>query len=336
MSELQDLSLFKYEVHVREASNLVSADFLGKSDPYCIVKMGGDVEQRTQIINQELNPKWNKSFVFWTHELQHFQFELRDWDQAGVHDFLGNADVSRSMLESMVEQHGAFKGVLDLQGVKSGKVDVEIILRVFPYEKVCKNLKHEEEKTTALTQELTGLNQKLSELDNRHSDLMRKHQQLQEAKEKEVKEVKVESVPAPESPGPQGAYREMYRYEVEIVRAWNITALGLNGLSDPFVQVYMESFGEALSKFTEVVPNTLSPYFRKKFVFASDIPEKFIFNVIDLGFLGIKRPLGQVEYDTKHMIEDQKSSDRQVLTLAIVPQGMMEINFSYFRMSTME
>ena len=37
--------------------------FAGKSDPYCEVSMGAQ-ENKTKIVNNTLNPKWNSSMQF--------------------------------------------------------------------------------------------------------------------------------------------------------------------------------------------------------------------------------------------------------------------------------
>eukprot|EP00058_Branchiostoma_floridae_P023452 XP_002608942.1 hypothetical protein BRAFLDRAFT_85483 [Branchiostoma floridae] len=47
------------EVVVQSAKNLINLERIGKSDPYCIVEYKGE-EQQTDVISNDLNPKWNK------------------------------------------------------------------------------------------------------------------------------------------------------------------------------------------------------------------------------------------------------------------------------------
>jgi Ca2+-dependent lipid-binding protein len=44
------------------ASNLKNADWLGQSDPYCKVIVDGREIGRTDVITNNLNPKWTAAF----------------------------------------------------------------------------------------------------------------------------------------------------------------------------------------------------------------------------------------------------------------------------------
>lgn len=49
------------KVTVVEAADLLASDPNGKSDPFCVVKLGENQEQRTDVIPASLNPRWNHS-----------------------------------------------------------------------------------------------------------------------------------------------------------------------------------------------------------------------------------------------------------------------------------
>lgn len=89
---------------VEEARKLRSADFNGKSDPYCIVKLVGkdgsviDIEEkRTDVITATLDPVWKKPFtlgrVVDLTTVKAIQFDLWDHDTFSRHDSLGSVRV---------------------------------------------------------------------------------------------------------------------------------------------------------------------------------------------------------------------------------------------------
>ncbi|XP_049846632.1 extended synaptotagmin-2-B isoform X1 [Schistocerca gregaria] len=118
-------------IHVVEAKNLMKKDMkmlgMGKSDPYCIVSIGGKTF-RTQTIDNTLNPKWD----FWceakitSQKAQMLSFELWDWDPGfpGIEndDFLGRATVELSQ----VTKKGKVGMWLTLEGAKRGMVHVRM------------------------------------------------------------------------------------------------------------------------------------------------------------------------------------------------------------------
>ena len=52
-------------MHIEAAKGLRNADVIGKSDPFCTVKMNGTKVGQTKVINNNLNPIWN-----WTMRLE--------------------------------------------------------------------------------------------------------------------------------------------------------------------------------------------------------------------------------------------------------------------------
>ena len=58
MRTLKD-SVGQLKVKVVEAADLQASDPNGKSDPFCVVRLGNTQEQKTAVIPATLNPKWN-------------------------------------------------------------------------------------------------------------------------------------------------------------------------------------------------------------------------------------------------------------------------------------
>ena len=51
-------------VRLNSASHLAARDFLGKSDPYCILSVGPS-SYRSAICRQTLDPTWNEEFILY-------------------------------------------------------------------------------------------------------------------------------------------------------------------------------------------------------------------------------------------------------------------------------
>ncbi|KAJ8554926.1 hypothetical protein ON010_g9558 [Phytophthora cinnamomi] len=92
------------DVTVEEARKLKAADFNGKSDPYCVVKLVGkdgqliDIEEKkTDVKTSTLEPEWRKHFqigrVVDLNTVKAVQFDLWDHDTFKRHDSLGSVQV---------------------------------------------------------------------------------------------------------------------------------------------------------------------------------------------------------------------------------------------------
>jgi len=112
-----DLTKSYAVINIREAQGLRAADSNGKSDPFCVVKIGGHKAYTTQTINKTLEPKWleklyvgslkkgnclpvTKEFL---RDLD-IQFFLWDSDFASKNEFLGMASLKGSEVVAGVDK----------------------------------------------------------------------------------------------------------------------------------------------------------------------------------------------------------------------------------------
>jgi Ca2+-dependent lipid-binding protein len=112
--------------------NLAAADANGLSDPFCEISSTFSKQKfRSQVINKNLNPKWNETYEFYTTSTKGFLFfKLYDKDFIGK-DFLGDVAIKTNDLNDGKPQEGWYKLSNE---PKSKKGDVgEVLLRVhFP------------------------------------------------------------------------------------------------------------------------------------------------------------------------------------------------------------
>jgi Ca2+-dependent lipid-binding protein len=96
-------SLASHSIMVRliNAEDLVSADVNGFSDPYCIVSSDGCEQQKTEIINKNLNPIWNQCFLVDFYEK--FNIQVFDSDAIGSDESLGNVTLTLDDLFDVFE-----------------------------------------------------------------------------------------------------------------------------------------------------------------------------------------------------------------------------------------
>lgn len=89
------------------AKNLINADVLSKSDPYCLVQMKEPWQEkyfeigRTEIIKDNLNPEWVKKFLinYNFETIQKLRFAVWDQDSNGD-DFLGEYETTLANIVS--------------------------------------------------------------------------------------------------------------------------------------------------------------------------------------------------------------------------------------------
>ncbi|XP_037812091.1 extended synaptotagmin-2-A isoform X6 [Lucilia sericata] len=113
-------------IHVVEAKDLMKKDIgmlgKGKSDPYAIINVGSQ-EFKTQIIDNNVNPKWDYwcEAVVEVTQLTVISFRLYDWDRTGDDESLGRASVEiinavkRGVVDTWLTLEDAKHGLLHVR-----------------------------------------------------------------------------------------------------------------------------------------------------------------------------------------------------------------------------
>merc|ERR1740129_1328364 len=117
----------KLKVKILGAEGLRNADYVGKSDPYCVCRLPRkpDFSFQTKVVSNDLNPKWNAEFI-----LEDFvgrdtlDLDVFDHDAFKQDDFLGRATLR---IEDILPN--GFQGALPLSGAGAKGV-VNVIIEV--------------------------------------------------------------------------------------------------------------------------------------------------------------------------------------------------------------
>lgn len=107
------------------AQNLINADVLSKSDPYCVIQMKEPWHDkfyeigRTEILKDTLKPEWVKKFLinYNFETVQAMRFEVWDQDFNGKSDFLGEYETTLADIVSNAGQQ--FRGKLIHKSVRN-------------------------------------------------------------------------------------------------------------------------------------------------------------------------------------------------------------------------
>ena len=124
-------------VRVVEARHLKDTDLIGRSDPYCEVRLSsGDYRnfQRTRKIHGSTNPRWDEEFTFNTQRPESDQviLTLYDHDYITSDDSLGSAtfSVAQCMRVPVVDVWLDVRHPKDIE--RKGKGQVHVIARYKP------------------------------------------------------------------------------------------------------------------------------------------------------------------------------------------------------------
>lgn len=90
--------------------NLINADIISKSDPYCVISLREPWQKeyfeiaRTETIDDNLNPEWEKKIIlnYNFETVQKLKFEVRDEDYNNQFDFLGQFETRVSDIVSFL------------------------------------------------------------------------------------------------------------------------------------------------------------------------------------------------------------------------------------------
>ncbi|BDA48413.1 Synaptotagmin-2 [Coccomyxa sp. Obi] len=93
-------------VKLLEAEHVPKMDVLSKSDPYVKLGVRSSRMSRSQVIDNDLNPKWNEDFKLLVHEPEHqaLRLELYDYDAMDNDDLIGEAKIDVKELENQEER----------------------------------------------------------------------------------------------------------------------------------------------------------------------------------------------------------------------------------------
>ncbi|XP_071454089.1 uncharacterized protein [Hetaerina americana] len=84
-----------FELGIIRACDLVAKDLNGFSDPYCEVKVDGQLKYRSSVRKKTLNPSWEETTIIELPTGQRtLQVDLWDHDVLGKHDFLGRVTLT--------------------------------------------------------------------------------------------------------------------------------------------------------------------------------------------------------------------------------------------------
>ncbi|XP_069942855.1 uncharacterized protein [Cherax quadricarinatus] len=112
------------ELTIIRARDLVAKDLNGYSDPYCVVKVSGEVKYRTRVKKKTLNPEWEETLM--THLPKHpdaLAITLWDHDAFG-RDFLGSVSLREADVRQMSLNDIPVWRALD--GTKSGQLEIRV------------------------------------------------------------------------------------------------------------------------------------------------------------------------------------------------------------------
>ena len=197
--EENDLTIYFINLVVVKANNLSEADFMGKSDPYCVVKVGGTTNT-TKHIDNTCDPVWNETMQFFVpSKPESIAFDLWDKDNIGKDDFLGTSEFK---ISDQFETGEDFSGPLVVLDNKKprGSLTVRMSFQTIkPLETEVK-LKYKEQELECKTREFvetvavldeseTERELVITQLAQKDDEVTKKSQELEDTKTKLTSEI---------------------------------------------------------------------------------------------------------------------------------------------------
>ncbi|KAL5697877.1 Synaptotagmin-5 [Ranunculus cassubicifolius] len=111
-------------VTIISAEDLPAADFMGKADPFVVLRMKKtETKNKTRVVNESLNPTWNQTFDFVVEDGLHDMLILEVYD----HDTFGKDHMGRVIMTlTRVIMEGEYKDSIPIDGAKTGKLNVQL------------------------------------------------------------------------------------------------------------------------------------------------------------------------------------------------------------------
>eukprot|EP01018_Ginkgo_biloba_P035165 Gb_35153 [translate_table: standard] len=301
------------EVKLVQAKNLSNKEFIGKSDPFCVlyVRPIRNRMKNSKTINNQLNPIWNEHFEFEVEDISTQHLVIKVFDNEGIQkaELMGCAQVKLKDLEPEKLNDLWLPLGKDLETnwdtKYMGEVHIELVYHPFGL----KNDVASPFTTGASGNIMTSLEKAFSMDMNGHmlSSLDLKLISFSKRKNQIVRGV----------------------LSVIVKRAENLTVMDLSGKADPYVVIHMKKTDA--KKKTIVIPKNLNPEWNQKFDFMVEdaLHDLLIADVWDHDTFGkdhmgkcvvtLSKLLHEGEYDADFPLEGVKSG-RLFLHLKWTPQ----------------
>ncbi|KAL9648141.1 hypothetical protein ABK040_007506 [Willaertia magna] len=126
------------KIKIIKGTNLISCDVNGKSDPYCIVGIGNDLNDRsktypgqvmkTKVVEKTLDPIWNETVTCSVADLENdiLHIECVDWDLMTSDDKMGHYSIYLKELFNNGDYKKVVNKTVKLQSVKKGEIEFEV------------------------------------------------------------------------------------------------------------------------------------------------------------------------------------------------------------------
>jgi len=115
-------------VTIHAGINLIDADVIGVSDPYVVARLGTQ-RQKTTIKKNNLNPKWDETFMFSWDGRSNLFLQAWDYDRSNADDSLGTLDFS--LVDMNLEDGVRQEWTLPLADVPHGLIRFSVTPQFF-------------------------------------------------------------------------------------------------------------------------------------------------------------------------------------------------------------
>eukprot|EP00656_Telonema_subtile_P032247 TRINITY_DN35356_c0_g1_i1.p1 TRINITY_DN35356_c0_g1~~TRINITY_DN35356_c0_g1_i1.p1 ORF type:complete len:146 (+),score=23.69 TRINITY_DN35356_c0_g1_i1:96-533(+) len=116
-------------IHVEKASNLISADINGSSDPYVVLRVGRQ-QAITEVVSGSLNPKFDCKQQVMVDDVSKDVLEVLvyDEDRFQKHDLLGKVSIPLASIHQNNDRMSMQQFKLDTQGAVTMSIRLKVYL----------------------------------------------------------------------------------------------------------------------------------------------------------------------------------------------------------------